>query len=78
MVSSGVGTVERLGGATSVENVGPEAILHKIKHVTVKLIMRLLIVGGGHWPPGPPVPTPLVRTCTERVGGGETDLPNVL
>ena len=36
IISSGVGTVERFGGATSVENVGPEAILHKIKHVTVK------------------------------------------
>ena len=35
---SGVGTIERLGGATSVENVGPEGILHKIKHVAVKLI----------------------------------------
>ncbi len=31
--------------------LAPEAILHKIKHVTVKLIMRLLIVGGATVPP---------------------------
>ncbi len=36
VVYSGVGTVKRLGGgATLVENVGLEAILHKIEHVTV-------------------------------------------
>ncbi len=41
--SSGVGTVERLGGPLRSKMLAPEAILHKIKHVTV---MRLLIVGG--------------------------------
>ncbi len=36
-------TVERLGGPLRSKMLAPEAILHKIKHVTV---MRLLIVGG--------------------------------
>ncbi len=49
---SGVGTVERLGGPLRIRSkmLAPEAILHKIQHVTVKLIMRLLIVGGGQAP----------------------------
>ncbi len=48
--TSGVGTVERLGGPLRSKMLAPEAILHKIKHVTVKLIMRLLIVGGARPP----------------------------
>ncbi len=69
-LASGVGTVERLGGPLWSKMLAPEAILHKIKHVTVKLIMRLLIVGGpgppcskvgeATGPPAPPVPTPLL------------------
>ncbi len=59
-----------VGTATSVENVGTRSHSHKIKLVTVKLIMRLLIVGGarrrGHWPPGWPVRIPKVEClcCT--------------
>ncbi len=37
-VGSGVGTVERLGGATLVENLDRKPFFNKTKHVTVKLI----------------------------------------